>query len=630
MGSPVGRNLRRVRAAVSRSWAGADVDGDNGADAERLRPDVTDPALLLTGDGKSSSRTDGFVEAYLLIDEGTRWVRMAEPGAVVVADSPADVPDVVREAEAAARRGCFAVGWLTYEAGAAFGLPVLPTGSDMPLAAFALYAADDVRIADPPAPAAYTVSRPQPGCDWPTYAAAFERVREHIAEGETYQVNGTFDLHARFTGDPGGLLRDLARTQRGRYAASLRLGNWSICSASPELFFSRRGTTLVTRPMKGTAARGRTPLDDRAAAERLRASAKERAENVMIVDMMRNDLGRVARVGSVRVPRLFSVERYPTVWQMTSEVTAESAAPLDAIIEALFPSASVTGAPKIRTMEIIRAFERRPRGIYTGAIGYLAPGGDAQFSVAIRTAVVDHRHGSLTFGVGSGIVWDSDARAEYQECLLKGAVLGLKDEPFELLETLAWTPGDGYALLNEHMDRLRQSAEYFEYRLDADEIEKALAAAVAGRGHPQRVRLLVNESGHPRTESYRLDEPRSIVRACVARDPIDTSDVFLYHKTTRRRSYDARTCPQCDDVILRNERDELTESTRSNLVVDLDGERLTPPVASGLLAGTFRARLLRDGSVHEGTLHPRDLVRARGIWLVNSVRGWQPVHLQQH
>jgi para-aminobenzoate synthetase/4-amino-4-deoxychorismate lyase len=572
------------------------------------------------------------MDALVLCDEGSRWLRMTSPVAVLTADSRATVPDAIREAEAAARRGAYAVGYVTYEAGTAFGLPVHTRPDERPLACFALYDLANVREVDVAAERAapHAVTPPIPSWDWPAYAACFARVRDHLAAGDCYQVNATFELRAAFTGDPYGLFLDLARRQRGRYAAYLHSDETSVCSASPELFFSRRGTRLLTRPMKGTARRGRTLDEDLAAADRLRTSTKERAENVMVVDMMRNDLGRIARTGSVDVPSLFAVERYPTVWQMTSAVTADSDAPLPDVFAALFPSASITGAPKVRTMEIIKAIEGRPRGIYTGAIGYIAPGGDAQFNVAIRTAVVDARAGALTFGVGSGIVWDSEPEAEYRECLLKGAVLHVPDVPFELLETLKWTRDGGYALVAEHRSRLKGSAAYFQYPLDAGEVDRALERVVAGAAASRRVRLLVDGTGRVRAECFDLEADTPAVQACLATAPVDSSDVFLFHKTTHRAAYEAHRCPRCEDVLLWNERGELTETIVANVILELDGRLYTPPVRSGLLAGTLRARLIAEGRIRERVMTLADLERATRVWTINSVRGWREVALQDH
>ena len=572
------------------------------------------------------------VEAMVLLDEGTRWLHLTTPLAVLTAETASDVLALVREVERStmARRG-HSVGYLTYEAGAAFGLRTKAPRGDLPVACFALYDAAKATVMEPPTPTSpYHVTPRIPSWDQKAYLAAFERIRRRIADGDTYQVNCTFALDAGFSGDVRSFVADLARTQRGRYAAWLRLGERSVCSASPELFFARSGRRLVARPMKGTAARGRTRAEDRAVADGLRASKKERAENVMVVDMVRNDLGRIARTGTVHVTRLLAVERYPTVWQMISQVECESASGLDEIFSALFPSASITGAPKVRTMQIIDELEDRARGVYTGTIGYVGPNGDAQFNVAIRTAVIDRRAGTLSFGVGSGVVWDSEGPAEYEECLLKGRVLATPPPPFELLETLKWSPQGGYVLLKEHLRRLEDSAGYFDFPCPLDQVRRSLAEAVAGAARDRRVRLLLDEGGAVRTESFPLEEAAGPARVSVADRPIDSTDRFFFHKTTNREAYHSRLCADCDDVLLRNERDEITESTIANLVVELDGQLVTPPVESGLLAGTLRAQLIAEGRIAERVVGRADLGRATGLWLVNSVRGWREAVLVDH
>jgi para-aminobenzoate synthetase/4-amino-4-deoxychorismate lyase len=344
----------------------------------------------------------------------------------------------------------------------------------------------------------------------------------------------------------------------------------------------------------------------------------------MIVDMMRNDLGRVADPGSVAVTELFAVERYDTVFQLTSTVAAESDEPPSRILSALFPAASVTGAPKRRTMELIAGLEGEPRGIYTGAIGTFAPGRRAQFSVAIRTAHVDRAGGRAEYGTGGGIVWDSRAASEQEECRAKSLVLVPRPR-FELLETLLWRPGCGYSLLERHLQRLADSALYFGFQLEAREARRLLADAATqfGAGR-RRVRLLASPEGTLRVESEPLPASRRRWRVALDRMPVDAADRFLFHKTTWRPAYDAARArfPSHDDVLLRNRRGELTESTLANLVLRLGGELLTPPVASGLLAGVARAELLARGRIREQTLRPGDLAHAEAIFLVNSVRGW--------
>jgi para-aminobenzoate synthetase/4-amino-4-deoxychorismate lyase len=396
--------------------------------------------------------------------------------------------------------------------------------------------------------------------------------------------------------------------------------------------------------MKGTAPRGLTLVEDRLQAAGLRASEKERAENVMIVDMVRNDLGRIARVGSVRVPRLWETERYPTLWQMTSTVCAESAAPLEEILLTLFPSASITGAPKVRTMEIIARLERTPRGIYTGCVGVLGPGRRGWMNVAIRTLVVDRRRGLAEYGTGSGIVWDARAAAEFGECRTKTLVLGGLPPPFRLIETLAWTPGEGLLLLERHLRRIGDSAEYFGFVCDPGALRGRLAEATRGLQKPHRVRLLLDERGGIEVSVAPLglravtlsDRPPTTrrsrtVRVAVARDPVRRLDPFLYHKTTRRQVYEQALagCPGFDDVILWNEEGEVTEATIANVVVrDGDGY-WTPPVAVGLLAGTYRGQLLERGAIRERRVSVEELRGAKEVWLINSVRGWRRCKLTE-
>ena len=360
----------------------------------------------------------------LLVEDAGGWLRFDGAESLLVCETPAQVPGLLAQLDAACARGRWVAGFLAYEAAQGLGLTVRPGADDgLPLACFGVYS--DPREERPPeSPGTdFTTDewRPRVGPD--EYAHSIRAIQDAIARGDTYQVNFTFPLVAACTGDPRSLFARLVTAQGAGHAAYADLGRYVIVSASPELFFTLDGERIVAKPMKGTASRGRTPPDDDRAAAALVASPKERAENVMIADMLRNDLGRVARFGSVRVPALFEVERYPTVLQMVSTVTADTRATLGEILTALFPCASVTGAPKRRTMEIIADLEPAPRGIYTGAIGWMGPQRRGRFSVAIRTAVVDRQRGLATYGVGSGIVADSRAEAEYAECLLKARVL---------------------------------------------------------------------------------------------------------------------------------------------------------------------------------------------------------------
>ena len=468
------------------------------------------------------------------------------------------------------------------------------------------------------------------GADWrPTltrgeYEDALCAIHEAIAAGEVYQVNFSFRLRAPFSGDLLPLFWQLYERQPVPYAAYLDTGAHAIASLSPELFFALDGERITTRPMKGTAPRGLTLADDLQQAERLTQCPKNRAENLMIVDMARNDLGRIARIGSVRVPRLFEAERYATLWQMTSTVVACTDAPLPEIFRALFPAASITGAPKIRATHVIHALERAPRGVYTGAIGVVLPDRRAQFNVAIRTLHHDKARGQLQYGVGSGVVWDSEQVAEYAECLAKAQVLLAPRPAFELLETLLWRRGRGYFLLEAHLKRLRDSACYFDFVVDADAVRRQLLTVAEGFIEPRyRVRLRVNRRGQAQVEYAPLLPERRAWRVALAQQPVNPREVFLYHKTTHRQVYERALAarPDCDDVLLWNTHGELTESTRANVVVRLDGRYYTPPVECGLLAGVYRGHLLQRGLLRERVLTPDDLRRAEAVYLINSVRG---------
>jgi para-aminobenzoate synthetase/4-amino-4-deoxychorismate lyase len=563
----------------------------------------------------------GRFEVVIQVARG-RWLRLQDPALVIQASRAADIASAIAEVERLTREtGYHAAGFVSYEAGAAFGLCVRTQPPDLPLVWFGLFESKSVSEIDAPcADGSYTLGPLTPTLDREQFEAAFRRIKKHLAEGDTYQANLTFRMQASFEGDPRRLFVDLVEAQQGRYSAFLDLGRHAICSASPELFFALSGLDVVARPMKGTVGRGRTPEEDRKRQDALRSSPKQRAENVMIVDMVRNDIGRIADIGSVAVPELFRVERYPNVWQMTSLVTARSRAPLEEIFAAVHPPASVTGAPKARTMEILSELEAEPRGVYTGAIGHIWPDGSAQFNVAIRTAIVDRERGSVQFGIGSGIVWDSDPAAEYEECLLKGSILGRPPMDFDLVETLRWTPGGGFLLLERHIHRLMASAEYFGFVVRAEAVEEALHDAVAGAVAPLRVRLTASRTGSLHVEHAPLVTSRVPLRVRLAAAPIDPNDVFLFHKTTRRAVYDSARLPDCDDVILWNPKGEVTEATIANVVVEVGGESLTPPIDCGLLAGTYRAELIARGAVREAVVTVEQLRSAQRWWLVNSVQ----------
>jgi para-aminobenzoate synthetase/4-amino-4-deoxychorismate lyase len=560
------------------------------------------------------------------------------PHRVLAATRTDEVAGVLQEVHDATAAGCWAYGYVSYEA--ASGLdPRLPGGPQPgrpPLVWFGL--CDEPARTDPVAAAggpAVELSPWRPDRTAAEHAHAVATVREHIAAGETYQCNLTDRLRASTTGDAEALYRRLALAQRGAHNAYLDLGRFAVASASPELFFEWAGDEVRTRPMKGTAPRGRTTAEDAEASRALRASAKEQAENLMIVDLLRNDLGRVAEIGSVTVDELFALERYPTVWQLTSQISARLRPDVGLLelFRALFPCGSVTGAPKQRTMQLIGELEPSPRGVYCGAVGLVAPPTApfrARFAVAIRTAVIDRATGQAVYGAGGGITWGSDAARERAELHAKAAVLVHDPAEHHLVETLAFLPPTGLRSRDRHLARLADSAAYFGFRFDRDAVLAVARHALAGRTEPARVRILLARAGDVSVEVGELPAAGTgPVRLVVDDEPVDSASPWLQHKTTRREPYAARALrhPDADDVVLVNERGELTETTIANLGVRLDGTWWTPPTTSGCLPGVERARLLDLGRLRERVLHVEDLAAADGLAVLNSLRGRRAAQL---
>jgi para-aminobenzoate synthetase/4-amino-4-deoxychorismate lyase len=577
---------------------------------------------------------------------GSPSFRLAEPVGVLEATRPDEVRGVLEAAEGAAARGLWVAGYVAYEAAPgldpALAVRARAAGDPferLPLAWFAMFerreeTALPVPQADPdPSVAAAWRS----SIDRETYDRAIAQIRQDIAAGETYQVNYTLRLRSQVTGDERGLYRDLCYAQRGAYAGYLNLGRYRVLSASPELFFRLDDGVLTTKPMKGTAPRGRWPEEDEAVATRLRGSVKDRAENAMIVDLLRNDLGRVAVPGSVSWSDVFDLERYETVWQLTSTVTAKvrPGAGLADVFAAIFPCGSVTGAPKVRTMEIIARLEDSPRGVYCGAVGYLAPPGSghpaARFNVPIRTVMIDVVTGTAEYGVGGGITWDSRAAGEYEETVAKARVLVDRRPGFELYETILHEPGSGLRHLERHLARLRSSCAYFGFAID----EPAVVAAAEREAarfpdRPARIRVVVDRRGRVTSGGLPLPEPVEPVQVAVDEvDPVDPSDPMVFHKTTRRRRYEEAKSrhPDADDVLLTNTRGEITETTIANVAVRLEGRWWTPPIDAGLLPGVGRELALEQARVEERPITVAELRGAEEVALVSDNRGWRRVEL---
>mgnify|MGYP005839403081 CR=1 FL=1 len=563
-----------------------------------------------------------------------RWLSFEKPIEILIAREIGEVVPILKKiGERVEKKGKYAAGFVSYEAATAFDNKLkTKQDAEMPLLWFGIF--NDVTKIELP-----DVNKKNPalGLDWKPsitaeeYRRCFERIKKYIRNGDTYQVNYTYRLRAPFDGDPFQLFLQLVSINEPPYAAYIDTGDIAICSASPELFFRLEGENIESQPMKGTAERGLWFEQDVEQGEWLHSSEKNRAENVMIVDMVRNDLGRIAEIGTVKVQSLFEVHRYPTVWQMTSTVRAKTNASPDEIFKALFPPASITGAPKARTMEIIDELESSPRKIYTGAIGYILPLRKMQFNVAIRTILINKNNNQAEYGVGGGIVWDSQLDNEKNECRIKSHALHKPAPDFDLLETMLWTPGKGFFLLPYHLQRLMQSAKYFGFMADEQNIQSELAKLARKLpDKPHRIRLLVSKKGAVVIESLLLENSHAGFNdIALAAKPVDSSNPFLYHKTTNRRVYqDAIDEIQSfQDVLLYNARNEITESTIANIIVEIGEEFFTPPVKCGLLPGTFRQYLIEKNLAKEKIITIDEIIKYSNLYLINSLRGMRKIKI---
>ena len=554
-----------------------------------------------------------------------------DPVRIVRADTLAEVGPALDALRAARAEGRHAAGYLTYEAGAALAQKPMEVAAAAPVLWFGLFAGYETIAAHDvagllPDPAGAWTGAPSPLIDRDTYDASLTRVLDLIAAGDIYQANLTFAATVPFVGDPLALYARLRRQAKAGYGALIDTGETRFLSLSPELFFALDGDTLTCRPMKGTAPRGETPDTDRALAETLAADPKQRAENLMIVDLMRNDLSRVAT--QVAVPDLFTVETYPTVHQMTSTVTATLKPTCDAVdvLTALFPCGSITGAPKQRAMEVIAEVEHaRTRGIYTGAIGRFDANGDAIFNVAIRTIVIED--GAATMSLGSGIVADSVGDAEWDECHAKGAFVTAGQQRFDLIETMAFDPDEGLARLEAHLARMKASAEVLGFTFDRHTARNELQAATFRLRGPRRVRLLLSPSGAIAIEAAPLSRSPAQATVAILPLPVAAADFRLRHKTSARSFYDdARKAAGTFEVVFEDADGFLTEGSFTSLFVQRGEALVTPPLRPspfpGLLPGILRADLLESGRATEAPLTRADLTA--GFFIGNAVRGLIP------
>jgi para-aminobenzoate synthetase/4-amino-4-deoxychorismate lyase len=543
-----------------------------------------------------------------------------------------DLPRAFRDIKQARTQGYYLAGYMDYECGF-YAEPVLrklfKKNMDAPLLDFGVFkncAHDQVL-----APSYGSIDDLTPIWTEAQYARRFAKVHDYIRAGDVYQINLSFPLHGQSTGSAAGLYHTLKQAQPVRYGGVVNLGNDTVISLSPELFFTRTEDYIKMRPMKGTARRGRTPAQDKHNAQHLQKDEKNRAENLMIVDLLRNDLSRISRSGSVHVSDLFTLETYPSLHTLTSGIEAELNKDVDFenIIRALFPCGSITGAPKIRAQEIIDELETHRRGAYCGAMGWVDPDGQMSFNVGIRTLTLK-QDGRFVYPVGSGIVADSDMDGEYAECLLKASFL---EHTYGLIETFGWDPQTGFMHKELHIERLMLSAQALGFSHDETKIMTALNRAVQGLDHPHKIRLVLAKTGAFEIEATPLVfQEVGIWNISVCKTPRSSRDPLCRHKTTRRSFLEdeharVASISGAREVIFINENNQICEGSFTNVFVKKDGVLYTPPLSCGVLPGIFRAVLLANGEAQERVLTPDDVYSADALYVGNSLRGLIPATL---
>jgi para-aminobenzoate synthetase/4-amino-4-deoxychorismate lyase len=588
------------------------------------------------------------IEPFILLDDartaGASAARLYRaPAEVVVARRAAEVAPALERLEQLRADGFELAGYIAYEAGLALeerlmSLADSRTGAMGPLVWFGAFKGyEAIAAADVPAwlaahaePGIAQIGPVEPQLSTGGYATAFAALQEAIAAGDIYQANLTFHLAGSFRGDPLALYAALRPAAGAGYGGVVYDGSHWLLSCSPELFFADRDGAVLAKPMKGTRPRGRDPAEDAALAEELAGSVKDRAENLMIVDLLRNDLSRVAEAGSVKVERPFAVESYPTVHTMTTTIRARlqpGKGPVD-MVRALFPCGSITGAPKIRAMELIDRLERDARGPYCGAIGRIDANGEAAFNVAIRTLRLtpgENGRGRAVLGVGGAIVADSEAMDEWRECLIKGGFVRLHAGGADLIETMRFDPEDGVPLLELHLERMKASAAELGFAFDRHAVRNQIQALCFDLEAAAKLRLLLSRSGATTLEAAPLSDgalPETVLCAVLPL-PVDIGDWRLRHKTSDRGFYDhARLAAQAagaSEAILIRDDGLVTEASRSNIFARRGDRLITPPLALGLLPGVLRRTLIEEGRAAEGEVRLEDL--ADGFFLGNSVRG---------
>lgn len=476
----------------------------------------------------------------------------------------------------------------------------------------------------------YKIQNIRPDITFKKYSKTIAKIKQYLMSGDTYQVNQTFKIKFNFQGDSFSLYQTLKNSQPTAYSAYINTGKQQIISLSPELFFKIEKGKIWSRPMKGTFSRGLTWEEDQANKQELKANKKIRAENLMITDLLRNDLGRICR--QVKTSRLFEIETYPSLHQMTSTISGKlkKKTTIKEIFTALFPCGSITGAPKIATMKIIKDLEPNPRNIYCGAIGFISPKNTACFNVAIRSALIKGKKGEL--GVGGGIVYDSNPKTEYQEACLKAKFFSRPAEKFSLIETMLWQKGKGIFLLDLHLTRLKNSAQYFAIPINIEKIKHQLKKTCASLKTPSKIRLQPsNDAGSLSIEIFKLEDNTKPLKIKLSNQRLNPQNIFLYHKTTNRKLYDKELAlakqEGFDEVIFLNKKQQVCEGAISSIFIQKNNKLYTPPVSCGLLPGILRQHLLNKSKAQEKILYLKDLKTADKLFIGNSVRGLVEVNI---
>lgn len=609
---------------------------------------MTMPPLLI--DDLMSYENFVFLETVKTDTDNFKSFFFLEPVNVLQTSRIDEVETVLKETEDYVDKGYYAAGYIAYEAGYVFEGKLknlkIKRNLSSPLIWFGIYKnpsifdlrdedSEKLRPAVCPGESSYKISAVNFNMEEDEYRNRIEQIKKYIHSGDTYQINFTWNIHFSFEGSPLAFYDDLRRKQSVSYSALIKSGDTCILSFSPELFFRRKGDKIITRPMKGTMKRGRTLAEDEENIKLLKNSEKNRAENLMIVDLLRNDVGRLSEAGSVDVSRLFEIEKYETLFQMTSTVegTLKPGTTYNQIFKNIFPCGSVTGAPKIRSMEIINELEKDCRGVYTGAVGYISPHKEAVFNVAIRTPVINGNTGRI--GIGSGIIWDSEPGEEYKECTLKTKFLTESSTEFKLIETILFS-NNCYRLLGYHLQRIKESAQYFDFKFDAENFISVLEqnAGQLINGKKYKVRILLDKKGKFYVENNIIDIKKNRVVAFSGIE-MDSGNKFLFHKTTRRDIYDKMYKKGCEngyaDLIFTNEKGEVTEGCINNIFIRRNGRLVTPPVTCGLLNGVMRQYIIeKSGSVIQDVITPEELQKSGDIYLCNSVSGMKKVTLAEN